>query len=235
MAPQPIVITSEIYQVGGYGLTSPEDAAIYLIAFEDHLALIDAGGGRGHKNLLHLIASVGLRPERIECLLLTHCHFDHSGGARELRDQLGCPVVAHELDADFLEQGDQEATAARQYGTKLRPCPVDRRLRATRETIPLGGRTITALHIPGHSPGSVAYVVESAGQTVLFGQDVHGPLDIRLHSNRADYQVSLTKLLALDADILCEGHYGIFHGKPAVAEFIRSFLEPESGLYPLAD
>lgn len=233
MALPPIAITREIHQVGGYGLTSPEDAAIYLIDFAGHAALIDTGGGRGQKSLFHHIARVGVRLESIECLLLTHCHFDHTGGAHELRDRLGCPVIAHELDADFLEQADQEATAASQYGIKLRPCVVDRRLRGAQETVLLGGRIITALHIPGHSPGSVAYITESEGQTVLFGQDVHGPLDVRLHSNWSDYRASLAKLLALDADILCEGHYGVFRGKPAVAEFIQSFLDPATEPNPV--
>jgi hypothetical protein len=38
-------ITSEIFQVGGGGLTSPEDAAVYLINIDDHAALVDAGCG----------------------------------------------------------------------------------------------------------------------------------------------------------------------------------------------
>ena len=222
---QPIAITREIFQVGGQGLTAPEDAAIYLIQFDGHAALVDAGAGHGQKRLLGHLATVGVRPEQIKYLLLTHCHYDHTGGAWDLREKLGCPVVMHELDAEFLEQGDNEVTAASWYGAKLYPCPVDRRLRGARETLPLGGRSITALHIPGHSPGSVAYLAESESQTVLFGQDVHGPLDLRLRSNRTDYRVSLERLLALEADVLCEGHYGIFRGKAAVAEFIRSFLD----------
>ena len=221
----PITITREIFQVGGQGLTAPEDAAIYLINFDGHAALVDAGAGHGQKRLLAHLAALGVRSEQIEYLLLTHCHYDHTGGARDLRETLGCPVVAHELDADFLERGDNEVTAASWYGAKLYPCPVDRRLRGARETLPLGERSITALHIPGHSPGSLAYLTESEGQIVLFGQDVHGPLDLRLHSNRADYRASLEQLLALEADILCEGHYGIFRGKAAVADFIHSFLE----------
>lgn len=220
-----ITITSEILQVGGYGLTAPEDAAIYLINFDGHAALVDAGTGRGHKRLLDNIDKAGVHGEQIEYLLLTHCHYDHTGGALGLRDKFGCPVIAHELDADFLESGDTEVTAASWYGTKFYPCPVDRRLSGAQETLMLGERPITALHIPGHSPGSLAFLTESEGQTVLFAQDVHGPLDPRLRSNRADYQVSLERMLALEADILCEGHYGIFRGKVAVADFIRSFLE----------
>jgi len=38
------------------------------------------------------------------------------------------------------------------------------------------------------------------------------------------YQDSLKKMLELNADILCEGHYGVFKGKAAVREFISSFM-----------
>ena len=225
---KPITITREIFQVGGYGLTAPEDAAIYLIHFDGHAALVDAGTGRGQAQVLDQVKKTGVRPEHIDFLLLTHCHYDHTGGAFGLREKLGCPVIAHQLDADFLERGDHEVTAASWYGAKLQPCPVDRRLSGARQNLPLGERTITALHIPGHSPGSLAYLVESDNQTVLFAQDVHGPLDARLLSNRGDYLASLNRLLALEADILCEGHYGIFRGKEAVADFIRTFLDMDS-------
>ena len=227
---EPIAITAEVFQVGGYGLTAPEDAAIYLINFDGHAALVDAGGGREQTRLLNHLATVGVLPAQIEYLLLTHCHYDHAGGAHSLRKHLGCPVVAHTLDAVFLESGNNEITAADWYGAHIHPCPVDRPLRELRQTLPLGGRTITALHIPGHSPGSLAYLIESEGKRIVFAQDVHGPLDpVRLRSNRTDYLASLERLLALNADILCEGHYGIFRSKPVVTRFIHSCLNAALG------
>lgn len=39
-------ITSEIFQIGGAGYTSPEDAAVYVINFDGHAAMVDAGCGR---------------------------------------------------------------------------------------------------------------------------------------------------------------------------------------------
>lgn len=60
---------------------------------------------------------------------------------------------------------------------------------------------------------------------MLFGQDVHGPIHTDLLSDPAAYQDSLKKIRDLDADILCEGHYGIFHGKDRVREFIESFMK----------
>ena len=79
-------------------------------------------------------------------------------------------------------------------------------------------------HIPGHSPGSVAYQVASEGKTILFGQDVHGPIHPDLLSDPVAYQTSLQQMLDLNADILCEGHFGVYHGKKRVRAFIRSFM-----------
>lgn len=216
-------ITDEVLQVGGYGLTSADDAAIYLVRFKHGAALIDAGTGRAIGRLLANVEAAGVAGDRLTALLLTHCHYDHSGGARELRERLGCRVVIHELDAPFLEGGDDEVTAASLYDAHQPRCPVDRRLREPEESILVGDRPITAIHIPGHSPGSVAYVARSSGRTVVFAQDVHGPLHSSLRSDPQAYQRSLRTLLALRADILCEGHYGVFRGE-AVADFLRSFM-----------
>lgn len=217
-------ITGEIDQVGGGQLTAPEDAAIYLINFNGHAALVDAGCGRALPRLMDNIRACGVDPDQIESLLLTHCHFDHTGGAQALREQLRCRIVAHALETPFLEQGNNTVTAATWYGATLTPVQVDRQLSGAREEILLGGRVIEALHTPGHSPGSVVYTTESDGLKILFAQDVHGPLHPDLKSDAALYRNSLKLLLALEADVLCEGHYGIYRGKLAVAAFIQQFL-----------
>ena len=217
-------ITSEIYQVGGEGLSSPRDAAVYLINFDGHGALVDAGCGYSLQRVLGNIRAAGIEPEAVEYILLTHCHYDHTGGASGLKEATGALVVAHELDAVFLERGDDRVTAAAWYGDRMEPLPVDRKLSLGREEILLGKRRVEAVHIPGHSPGSVAYLTESEGQKVLFGQDVHGPLDPSLLSNREDYLKSLDLIISLEADILCEGHYGIYRGRTAIEEFVRSFM-----------
>lgn len=217
-------ITGEVFQVGGGALTSPEDAAVYLIRFGKHAALVDAGCGYAEERLLKNIRHAGAEPQQIELLLITHCHFDHTGGVAALKKRLGCPVVAHELDAPYLEGGDNAVTAASWYGAAIEPFTVDRKLTGARQDIRLGERTIRAVHIPGHSPGSVAFLIESEGLNILFGQDVHGPLDKSLLSDRADYQKSLKLLQSLEADILCEGHYGVIRGKAEVARFIKQFI-----------
>jgi len=217
-------ITKDVYQIGGGTLTSPEDAAVYLVRSDDRAALVDAGCGYSQSHLFENIEACGVPLDRIEYLLLTHCHFDHTGGAQAVKDRTGCKIVAHEMEAGFLEEGDQRVTAAKWYGAFLEPFQVDMKLKGERQDLWVGQKRIEALHVPGHSPGSVIYVTESEGLKVLFGQDVHGPLDPSLLSNRDDYHRSLKTLLSLQADVLCEGHYGVFRGKDEVAGFIESFL-----------
>ena len=217
-------ITSNIFQVGGSELTSPEDAAIYLVRFGDSAAVIDAGCGYGHARLVKNISHYVSATARIEYLFLTHCHYDHVGGAEALRQQYGCKIVAHELDAVYLETGNSEITAALWYGETMIPFTVDCKITTPEQTFPVGSGKVKALHCPGHSPGSVMYVTESEGKTVLFGQDIHGPLNPSLLSDREDYIRSLECLMNLEADILCEGHFGIYHGMERVRKFINSFM-----------
>ncbi len=217
-------ITEEVWQVGGASLTAPEDAAIYLICFGGQAALIDAGTGRGHGKLMSNIEACGIDASRIEYLFMTHCHYDHTGGAAKVRQASECKIVAHELDAVYLERGDSDVTGARWYGGVLDPFEVDHKITTFETTFIVGTGMVRCYHTPGHSPGSVVYLVESAGKRILFGQDVHGPLDPSLLSNRDDYIRSLRFLLSLEVDVLCEGHFGIFEGERDIQEYIESFL-----------
>ncbi len=218
-------IMDNLWQVGGNGLTDPADAAIYLVRFGDKAALIDAGCGQGHSRLRKNIAEC-LHPDgQLEYLLLTHCHFDHTGGAEAVRNEFGCRIVAHELDAVYLESGNSEVTAASWYGARLKPLTVDIKLQGEESTLTIGSGSIKAIHWPGHSPGSVVYTTYVDGQLVLFGQDVHGPIHPALLSDEEQYQASLAKLAALEADLLLEGHFGIFRTKQEVRQFIESFMD----------
>ena len=95
-------IMENLWQVGGAEYTTVEDAAVYLVRFGQKAVLIDAGCGGAHNHLVDNIADVLPPAVGIEYLFLTHCHFDHTGGAEAVRNQYGCKIVAHELDADYL-------------------------------------------------------------------------------------------------------------------------------------
>ena len=217
-------IVQNLWQVGGGNLTTPEDAAIYLVRFGQQAALIYSGCGFGHVRLVENISAVLPEDVEITYFFLTHCHYDHVGGASALKEQYGCKIVTHQLDAVYLEAGDSDVTAASWYGTKMQPLAIDHKIEGHKEIFKVGNGEIFAYHCPGHSPGSLVYLAEIENQKVLFGQDVHGPLDPSLLSNREDYIRSLKFMTALNADILCEGHFGIYRGKENIEKFIRSFM-----------
>jgi glyoxylase-like metal-dependent hydrolase (beta-lactamase superfamily II) len=217
-------ILENLWQVGGAEFTTVEDAAIYLIRFDDRAILIDSGCGAEHEMLVENISQVLPPAVEIEYLFLTHCHYDHTGGAQKVREQYGCKIVAHELDTAYLENGDDRVTAAAWYDAHMNPLKIDYKIKNKTETFQIGNGQVMAHHCPGHSPGSVVYLVKFGPLKVLFGQDVHGPLDPSFLSDRDDYRRSLNFMLGLDADILCEGHFGIYRGKDTVKKFIGSFL-----------
>ncbi len=217
-------ITSNIYQVGGSDLSNPSDASIYLVCSENEAALIDAGTGKGGKRLVDNINKTGVSFSSIKYLFLTHCHYDHIGGAEKIREHTGCSIIAHELDAEYIENGDSDVTAASWYGSYLEPVKVDIKVTGNSRDFKVGDLELHFYHTPGHSPGSSVLTVISDGQLVLFGQDVHGPLNDMLLSSRKDYMASLAFLISLEADILCEGHFGVYKGKDEVRDFIESYM-----------
>jgi glyoxylase-like metal-dependent hydrolase (beta-lactamase superfamily II) len=217
-------ITSHVSVVGGAEDSDPADAAIYLIAADGAAALVDAGTGRGTHRVLANLRRAGVEPGRVAHLFLTHCHYDHTGGAALVRQETGCQIVAHALDAPFLEAGDSRVTAASWYGARMEPLAIDLRVTGAEQKFMVGTLEVTFRHAPGHSPGSSVLTLRSDDKLVLFGQDVHGPLDPALRSVRKDYERSLQQLLDLHADILCEGHFGVIVGPDEVREFIESYL-----------
>ncbi len=89
---------------------------------------------------------------RLQTILLTHGHFDHTGALRELADRFGVPVAAHMEDAGRL------------------PVEPDTLLKDG-DHISLGKRSMTVLHTPGHTPGSLCFLTDG----ILFSGDTLFP------------------------------------------------------------
>ena len=210
-------IIKDIYHVGDNA------SSVFMVdtRSDQGLVLIDAGM---NLDMIKQISSHGMRFENIRHCILTHCHIDHIGACSELKKGLpGIKFYAHELDAVPIEEpGHDGRTAASWYGVTYEPVSLHKKFK--KDTIlTLGNYEFHCIHTPGHTPGSISIIVESEGKKVLFGQDLHGPFDDGFLSNLHDYQSSMQKLLELDADILCEGHFGIFQPGDRVRSYIETY------------
>jgi glyoxylase-like metal-dependent hydrolase (beta-lactamase superfamily II) len=221
-------ITEGVYAVGGPGLSSPDDAYIYLADAGSEIVLIDAGVGLSIDRIERNIKSLGLEPARIWHVIATHCHIDHAGGLAFLVEKYGTKVVAHQMDQEALEGQADERTAASMYGVKYRPVKVDIILKGELEKLSIGDKEFFCLYTPGHTPGSISIYLDTPDGRVLFGQDIHGPFSKAWGSDLGQWRKSMEKLLALNADVLCEGHAGIYKGKENVRNYIESYLKRHS-------
>ena len=97
----------------------------------------------------------------VKHILLTHLHIDHITGARWLADQTGADVCGSALDAQ-LGRELPEQVAQFHINIETQPLELDRNL-ADGDTIPLGDEMIQVLHVPGHSPGGLAFYLSQSG------------------------------------------------------------------------
>jgi len=219
---KPYEIMKDIFIVGGPEITDGRDGCIYLLNLGE-LVLIDTGAGWSVDHIIGNIKKLGLDPKNLTKIILTHCHIDHIGGVPEIKKRFGSKLYIHKLDAPPLENGDPILSAANWYQTSFPPTPVDAKFNLPEETLTIGEQKIVCLHTPGHTPGSICIYLDKDGKRILFGQDLHGPLLEEFGSNLEDYGRSTKKLLDLDADILCEGHFGIYKTKKDVRNYILSY------------
>ena len=220
---KPFRVWKQVYAIGGSELSHPFDCSIYLIGNAE-LVLIDSGAGESFDQLVANIRSLGFDPEKLRAIIATHAHLDHVGSLYQFREKFGLQVIAHELDARAIETG--AGTGAEIYGMAYKPCKVDIKLDSQEESLHYGDYELRVIHIPGHTPGSIA-VYTDMEKRVLFGQDIHGPYFLK-GADPIQAKISLQKLIDLEADILCEGHFGIFEPADEVKRYIERYLY---GLY----
>jgi len=222
----PFRVSDNIYMIGNSDISNGMDCCVYLIDAGE-LVMIDAGAGRSTGRLIDNIQELGFNPENLTNLIITHCHIDHIGSAAELREKYKLRVIAHTADATAIESGKK--VGAEYYGVRYRACKVNLKLTEQREELIIGSTVFNFMHIPGHTPGSIAIFIKMGTQKVLFGQDIHGPYQSIWGGDPQLAISSLGKLLEIRADILCEGHYGVIQPGSEVEQFIREFRDSLRG------
>jgi glyoxylase-like metal-dependent hydrolase (beta-lactamase superfamily II) len=167
------------------GLASPEAIAIgaYLIRGRGHTVLVDTGTGGANGvggALIANLALLGVRPEEIDTILLTHAHPDHIGGlltaAASVSQRHGVPASresAYWLAPSTLDnasdRGRRNVLLVRRV---LAICATQ--IRDIDEEEPVAG--IRPCPLPGHTPGHTGYRLEAGDTSLLiWGDIVHFP------------------------------------------------------------
>ncbi|MHA1913694.1 MAG: MBL fold metallo-hydrolase [Promethearchaeota archaeon] len=217
-------IVKDVYIVKPYD-PSVIDCCVYLIdtKSDDGLVLIDAGI---NFEPIQNIEKDGLNIRDIKHCLITHGHIDHYGVCHRLKEfNPDIKFYAHELDAEKIEKKSTGPYPNRFYETyQYEPVKLFKKFDVEDEIIDIGGIKIKCIHIPGHSQGSMAYLIEKEGKRILFGGDLAG-IAINIHDGNIDqYLKSLPKLLKLNIDILCEGHEHIIQPAEKVLKFLDGYM-----------
>jgi len=203
---------------------------IWHVRGRDRSVLLDSGLG-----VVSLAEQVPWLRSGPLLAVASHSHFDHIGCHHEFAER-----ACHRAEAHILAQPDRAATVADRYARlamferlppggfdeeryAVRPAPATRIL-AHGDIIDLGDRHLEVLHVPGHSPGSVA-LWEAATATLFSGDAVYdGPLiDDLYHSRRDDYVESMRRLRELPVRAVHGGHYPSF-GRQRFHELIDDYL-----------
>ena len=204
-------IIKNVYQItsGRFGRSNQ-----FLIA-EENLTLIDAGFGSSPKKIIQFIRSIGRTETELSLIIITHNHFDHTGGLGKLKRLTPAKIAAHENES-FPEKAYSNIVQ------KLLNFPLFRMLKPlvfiklSTEIVLVEGQELPVLgglkiiNTPGHTPGSISLLAPR--HRILFCGDL---INTRsnftfpqpmLNNNKEELVSSLEKISCLDYDILCVGH-----------------------------
>ena len=154
----------------------PFQVLTYLVACPQSLdaVIIDPAGDED--KLLALIETKSLH---VKYILNTHGHADHVLGNPKLKNLLNIPVCMHEADDSFFNDPSVRKKSSHELGLPP-PDPADIKLKDG-DVLEVGTLNIEVIHTPGHTPGSVCYLmgenlftgdtlfVGAAGRTDLIG------------------------------------------------------------------
>lgn len=128
----------------------------YILYEENSETCVIIDPGYEPKRVMDAVKALG---KRVEAILLTHGHFDHVGGVKQIAQNTLCKVYVHEEDLKLPPY----YTNGTLYYTH---CYADG------DILNMAGLEIEVMHTPGHTPGSVCLIVEDTiftGDTLFKG------------------------------------------------------------------
>lgn len=215
-------IAGNLYYVG------TADLAVYLIATPQGNILINGNFKEDVPAIRRSLEGLGFKYADTKILLISHAHGDHDEGIGLIKSDTGARLMV--MDADVAAV---ESTAPGRPGAK-----VDRILH-DRDTVALGGSTLTARLTPGHTPGCTTWTMQVADGGRMLNAVIVGSPNVNagyvLVNNRtyphiaADYVKTFAVLKTTPADLFLGAHGAYFNLKdklPKVGGTVNPFIDP---------
>jgi metallo-beta-lactamase class B len=223
-------VVGNVYYVGSRELAS------YLIHTDKGEILINSGFADTVPLIRASVEKLGFKFSDIKILLNSHAHDDHVAGLAIIRRETGAKVMVMEGDDDVIRSGGKGDF---EYTTRWEPCPVDRVLH-DRDTVTLGGTTLTAVKTPGHTRGCTTWTwnAKDAGKTyrvvVIGSPNVNA--GYRLVKNEKysaiaeDFAATFRTLKSLPCDVFLGAHgnyYGMIDKHSRLGKGKNPFVDPD--------
>ncbi len=143
---------------------------------------------------------------KLKYILLTHGHFDHIFGVHPLKEETGAEVVIHAKDADHLIDSEK-SLAKGNFPETQKPVMADMLIKEG-DVLTLGEEKIKVMSTPGHTMGSVCYIIESE-RVILSGDTL-----FCMTAGRTDFFDGSDELMirSLKRLISLEGDYKVLPG-----------------------
>lgn len=143
-----------------------QQTTAWAITTRDGIIMIDSGQQGRTEAILSELQSMGLNPANVKYILLGHGHGDHYAGAGYFQEHYGTKVGAAAADWDLMHPANPQANKANQNPPPKRDLVLEEG-----KDIKLGEETVHVIAIPGHTPGSLAFIfnVKDNGKTHVAG------------------------------------------------------------------
>jgi len=199
-----------IYAVDS-GYARPGLAAVHLIVEEGRVAVVDTAHNRSLSRFLAALAELGLKPEAVDYVFLTHVHLDHAGGTGAYMARLpNAKLVVHPNGAPhMIDPSRLYASTLAVYGWiktlylygRLVPVPADRVIEAEDgQVFSLAGRPLQCLHTPGHAKHHLCLWDER--ERACFTGDTFGIAYRELYTDGEPFIIPATTPTHFDPEVL---------------------------------
>jgi metallo-beta-lactamase class B len=150
---QPAKIFDNVYAIGSIGTVA------YVIQTSAGLMMIDAlGSNQVESELLPGLAKLGLDPAQVKTILVAHGHADHFGGSAYFQQRFGSRVYVSAADWTVMETPPRGRGPGPGASPQAAPPTRDGELRDG-EFVTLGNVSVRAVAVPGHTPGSMGFII----------------------------------------------------------------------------